>query len=70
MTTRADLTVQMLDPQGKEGLLGLAVYRATEEWSHRSESNRGPVVYETTALPLSYGGGRRGPQGCGRDFKF
>ena len=28
----------------------------TEQWSHRSELNRGPAVYETAALPLSYGG--------------
>ena len=26
------------------------------KWSHRSDLNRGPAVYETAALPLSYGG--------------
>src|SRR5450756_579148 len=26
------------------------------KWSRHSDSNRGPVVYETTALPLSYVG--------------
>ncbi len=29
-----------------------------EGWSRHSDSNRGPVVYETTALPLSYVGAK------------
>ena len=34
----------------RQGFLGYT------KWSHRSDSNRGPAVYETAALPLSYGG--------------
>ena len=29
---------------------------APRRWSRRSDSNRGPAVYETAALPLSYAG--------------
>ncbi len=37
--------------------------------SHRSDLNRGPLDYESSALPLSYGGGRLTRVGtiCGRD---
>ena len=30
------------------------------DWSRHPESNRGPTVYKTVALPLSYAGGRAG----------
>ena len=36
----------------RDGKGGLFV----SKWSQRSDSNRGPAVYETAALPLSYAG--------------
>ena len=33
--------------------------KGLSDWSQRTDSNRRPAVYETAALPLSYGGERR-----------
>ena len=60
-----DRRVRMLErpvearrPQGEfpgiEG--GNPTLAVTREWSRHSDLNRGPAVYETAALPLSYVG--------------
>jgi hypothetical protein len=49
--------------------LGYASNRARKErssaWSRHPESNRGPTVYKTVALPLSYAGGCRSSHSTG-----
>jgi hypothetical protein len=42
-----------------KGLHQVTAWRREKgEWSHRTDLNRRPAVYETAALPLSYGGFR------------
>ena len=38
---------------------GAEARRRAKEWSRHSDLNRGPAVYETAALPLSYVGAGR-----------
>jgi hypothetical protein len=42
----------------RPGISGQQGHRSTKwgEWSRHSDLNRGPAVYETAALPLSYVG--------------
>src|SRR5512144_2048445 len=40
-----------------------------EEWSRHSDLNRGPAVYETAALPLSYVGPDGQYSGCCSDSR-
>jgi hypothetical protein len=43
-------------PVRRDSQLDPAILNGKEGWSRHSDLNRGPAVYETAALPLSYVG--------------